>query len=192
MAGHPIYHVNGNQIKMRDYMDRRLTPPKRVTSPTWGPPPPCKQALRKRVRAVSNFITVVPFHTSFLMLGNSSGVDSKELYLSSEKERENCCLASTSSIIKLETEEVSRRIRATIDGRKKVLKSLIHMQACCFAYLNLLLFRRSLCRRHHRHRCLSFLLATVANPKHYPDLDIDTSQVWNFCARSSDVISPEI
>ena len=22
-----------------------LTPPKRVTPPTWGPPPPCKQAL---------------------------------------------------------------------------------------------------------------------------------------------------
>ena len=30
---------------MRDYTDRRVTPPKRVTSPTWGPPPPCKQAL---------------------------------------------------------------------------------------------------------------------------------------------------
>ena len=26
-------------------MDRRVTPPKRVTSPTLGPPPPCKQAL---------------------------------------------------------------------------------------------------------------------------------------------------
>ena len=26
-------------------MDRRVTQPKRVTSPTWGPPPPCKQAL---------------------------------------------------------------------------------------------------------------------------------------------------
>ena len=26
-------------------MDRRVTPPRRVTSPTWGPPPPCKQAL---------------------------------------------------------------------------------------------------------------------------------------------------
>ena len=26
-------------------MDRRVTPPKRVTSPTWGPPPPRKQAL---------------------------------------------------------------------------------------------------------------------------------------------------
>ena len=26
-------------------MDRRVTPPKRVTSTTWDPPPPCKQAL---------------------------------------------------------------------------------------------------------------------------------------------------
>ena len=25
-------------------MDRRVTQPKRVTSPTWGPSPPCKQA----------------------------------------------------------------------------------------------------------------------------------------------------
>ena len=34
-----------DQIKMRDYVDRRVTPPKQVTSSTWGPPPPCKQAL---------------------------------------------------------------------------------------------------------------------------------------------------
>ena len=27
-------------------MDRRVTPPQPVTSPTWGPPPPCKQGLR--------------------------------------------------------------------------------------------------------------------------------------------------
>ena len=26
-------------------MDRQVTPTKRVTSPTWSPPPPCKQAL---------------------------------------------------------------------------------------------------------------------------------------------------
>ena len=25
-----------------------FTPPKRVTSPTWGPPPPCKQALNQQ------------------------------------------------------------------------------------------------------------------------------------------------
>ena len=27
-------------------MDRRVTPRKLVTSPTWGPPPPCKQTLK--------------------------------------------------------------------------------------------------------------------------------------------------
>ena len=27
------------------YMDRRVSPPKRVTSPIWGTPSPCKQAL---------------------------------------------------------------------------------------------------------------------------------------------------
>ena len=36
-------------------MDRRVTPPNRVTSPAWTPPPPCKQALivlkMKRVSA---------------------------------------------------------------------------------------------------------------------------------------------
>ena len=30
------------------------------------------------------------------------------------------------------------------------------------------------------------------NQKHYPDLGSDTSSVWNFCARFSDVISREI
>ena len=29
-------------------MDRRVTPPKRITLPTWGPPPPYKQALSLR------------------------------------------------------------------------------------------------------------------------------------------------
>ena len=31
---------------MRDYRDRWVTPPRQVTSPTWGLPPPCKQALK--------------------------------------------------------------------------------------------------------------------------------------------------
>ena len=47
-----------DQIKMRDYMDRRVTPPKLVTSPTWGPPPPCKQAIRRKVPCIySIFVT---------------------------------------------------------------------------------------------------------------------------------------
>ena len=30
-------------------MDRWVTLPKRVTSPTWGSPPPCKQAVRRHL-----------------------------------------------------------------------------------------------------------------------------------------------
>ena len=43
MAGHPTYHVN--VLNIRDYMNMRVTPPKRVTSPTWGPLPLCKQVI---------------------------------------------------------------------------------------------------------------------------------------------------
>ena len=43
-------------------MDKRATPPVRVTSPTWGPPPPCKQALgvtRDRTLVIPNIKTVI-------------------------------------------------------------------------------------------------------------------------------------
>ena len=39
--------------KIRNSMDRRVTPPRRVTSPTCGSPPPCKQALRSSLASVS-------------------------------------------------------------------------------------------------------------------------------------------
>ena len=38
-GGLPHLSCKRDQIKMRDYVDRR------VTSPTWGPPSPCKRAL---------------------------------------------------------------------------------------------------------------------------------------------------
>ena len=47
LGGSPHLWYKRDQIKMRDYMDRQVTPPKPVTSPTWGPPPLCKQALTK-------------------------------------------------------------------------------------------------------------------------------------------------
>ena len=37
--------AGGDHIK--DCKERRVTLPKRVTSPTWGPPPPCKQAPKR-------------------------------------------------------------------------------------------------------------------------------------------------
>ena len=35
--GYPVWQCRRDQIKMRDHMDRRVTPPKGVPSPTWGP-----------------------------------------------------------------------------------------------------------------------------------------------------------
>ena len=39
-------------------LHRRVTQPKRVTSPTWGPPPPCKQALRSAKQQLFTCITL--------------------------------------------------------------------------------------------------------------------------------------
>ena len=43
-GGSPHVSCKRDQNKIRNYRDRRVTPLRRVTSPTWGPPPPCKQA----------------------------------------------------------------------------------------------------------------------------------------------------
>ena len=40
-------------------MDKRVTPPKRVTSPTWGTPPPCKQALTHFITGSRGDVIVV-------------------------------------------------------------------------------------------------------------------------------------
>ena len=53
-------------------------------------------------------------------------------------------------------------LQSCSDGKKKnVQKSSMHVQSCCFVYLNLLLFWRSRWRR--RHRCLSSLLLFQKN-----------------------------
>ena len=50
----PHLSCQRDEIKMRDYKNRRVTPSKRVTSPNWGSPPPCKQALRTNTRVWKN------------------------------------------------------------------------------------------------------------------------------------------
>ena len=62
-----------DQDKMRDYMDRRITPPKQVTPTTWGLPPPCKQALSYTFSGgnivrflVHLFFTAAHFHLAFM------------------------------------------------------------------------------------------------------------------------------
>ena len=36
-------------------MERLVTPPRRGTSPTWGAPPPCEQALSYKFQGIFNF-----------------------------------------------------------------------------------------------------------------------------------------
>ena len=68
LGGSPHLSCKRDQIKMRDHMDRRVTPPKRLTSPTWGPPPPCKQALRKTSIQSYEIPQNRPFSIPFLTL----------------------------------------------------------------------------------------------------------------------------
>ena len=44
-GGLPHLTCKRDHIKMRDYMDRRVTPPKRATSPIWCTLPQCKHTL---------------------------------------------------------------------------------------------------------------------------------------------------
>ena len=52
---------------MRDYVTRQFTLSKRVTSPTWGPPPPCKQALPS-IQNPCRLASTLNKHNHFLSL----------------------------------------------------------------------------------------------------------------------------
>ena len=51
-VGLPYLTCKRDQIKMRDYMDRRVTSPKRVTLHTCGPLPLCKEAPNLSVHEI--------------------------------------------------------------------------------------------------------------------------------------------
>ena len=55
-GGLPHLTCKRDHSKMRDYMDRRVTPPKRVTSPIWGTLPPCKQTLNVKIHQKQNVV----------------------------------------------------------------------------------------------------------------------------------------
>jgi len=88
---------------------------------------------------------------------------SRGLYQSSGTENESCCLVFPSS-----TNREIRHVHVVVVQRRQrnVQKSVMHVQSCCFANLNLLLFCRSRCRR--RRRCLSSLLASLLDVSNSP------------------------
>ena len=58
LSGSPHLSCKRDQNKIRNHMDRRVTPRRRVTSPSWGPPPACKLALNQ-ILTLSKFVVVV-------------------------------------------------------------------------------------------------------------------------------------
>ena len=112
-----------------------------------------KTSLKKWTCAASNFITLIPSRLIVWMLAIFFEADSKGLHQSSAKKKESCCLVFPSS--------TNREIRhfhvLVVQWRQRnVQKSLMHVQTCCFANLNLMFFCRS--RWPRRRRCLSSLM----------------------------------
>ena len=66
-------------------------------------------------------------------------LNSKELHQSSGQEKESCFLCS----------RPRQNVKVVVVQRRQrnVQKSVMHVQSCCFANLNLLMFCRSRCRR---------------------------------------------
>ena len=127
-------------------MDRRVTPPKRTTSLTWGPPPPCKQALnrelqwtatatktslQKWIRAASNFIALISSMSMGQMLAVFSGVSVEfKKTVSKFRKRKEVVVA------------FSRRFRVVVVQWRQcnVPKSVMHVQRCMFCQYKLIAF----------------------------------------------------
>ena len=89
------------------------------------------------------------------MLANFLELNFKRLYQSSGKEREGRCLVFTC----LTRREIKDFHVVVVERRQRNLqKRVMHVQSCCFANLNRLLFCRYRCLRCRR--CVSSLMAT--------------------------------
>ena len=92
------------------------------------------------------------------MLAKFSGLNPKGPYLSLEKEKETFCVVLTYSIKR--AREIRKFHVAVVQQRlRNVQKSVMHVQSCCFANINLLLFNCSRCRR----SCFNSLLLWSRN-----------------------------
>ena len=96
--------------------------------------------VQKSVRAASNFVALIPSRLIRQMLAIFLQLNSKELYQCSGEEKDSCCLMFLPAIKRqigyFPVVVVRRRLR-------NVQKSVIHVQSCCLANLDLLHF----CRR---------------------------------------------
>ena len=104
--------------------------------------------------ALFKLVGLIQSHFICQMLAKFSGRNPKGQYLTLEKEKETFCVVFTYSV------ELAR-VTVVQQQLKNVQKSVMNVQSCCFAKINLLLFCRSLCRR--RRSCPSSLLLWSRN-----------------------------
>ena len=98
---------------------------------------------------VSDFIDLILLHLLCQMLANFSGIES-ERTVSKFRRRKRFCAVFTYFIKR--SREIRKFHVAVVQRRlRNVQKSVIVVEICCFAYLNLLLF--CFCCCHHRRRC---------------------------------------
>ena len=111
-------------------------------------------SLKNWICAASNFIALIPSRLILRMLPKFFWSWNLKDYIKvQEKKKKVVVFCSPSS-----TKREIRQFHVVVVQRRQrnVQKSVMHVQSCCFACLNLILFCRSRCRR--RRRCVNSLL----------------------------------
>ena len=110
--------------------------------------------LLQTLSCIFHLVQFVKCYQFFLEL------NSKRLYRSFTNEKQISCL-----VFMFSTKREIRQFHVVVVQwrQRNVQKSGMHVQSCCFAKLNLLLFCRSCCRR--RRHCLSSLLMSLSAEK---------------------------
>ena len=94
---------------------------------------------KKWILSASNFIDLISFNLICQMLAKFSGLNRKWPYVSLEKEKEKSCVVLTYSI-RWASEIRKFHVAVVQQWLRNILKSVMHVQRCFFANLNLLLF----------------------------------------------------
>ena len=121
-----------------------------------------ENSLKPWIRTFSNLIELIQFHLICQMLAKFSKAESERnaFKFRKRKRKRKFCVVFTYSI--KQAREI-RKFHVAVEQRRlrNVQKSVMHVQSCCFANINLLLFNCSRCRR--RRRCLNSLLLWSRN-----------------------------
>ena len=118
-----------------------------------------KTSLKKWICITSDLINRIQFQLICQMLAKYFVVESERTLFRFRKRKKNSVLFTY--FIKRAREISKFHVVVVLRRLGNVQKSVMHVQSCCFANLNLLLFCRSRCRCHRR--CLSSLLLWSKN-----------------------------